>query len=143
MRQTSSIHTLHRGKYMLCFFALLFAAGGISSFIPAQEIVKIIIVLFTIPVILYCSVKLSQSPSQWTLEEDRLTISFKNKIITYLYADIDHIRSLTRSGGNLYVIYFRKRSPQRYWRNKLFQKDDDHQLLHEALVQCDIEYYKF
>src|SRR5690606_17468927 len=136
MRQTFSIHTLHRGKYMLCFFALLFAAGGISSFIPAQEIVKIIIVLFTIPVILYCSVKLSQSPSQWTLEEDRLTISFKNKIITYLYADIDHIRSLTRSGGNLYVIYFRKRSPQRYWRNKLFQKDDDHQLLHEALVQC-------
>ena len=143
MRQTFSIHTLHRGKYMLCFFALLFAAGGISSFIPAQEIMKIIIVLFTIPVILYCSVKLSQSPSQWTLEEDRLTISFKNKIITYLYADIDHVRSLTRSGGNLYVIYFKKKSPRRYWRNKLFQKDDDHQLLHEALLESPVEFYKF
>jgi len=128
---------------MLYFFALLFVAGGISSLVPAQEIIKIIVVLFTIPGILYCSVKVSQNPSQWTLDEDKLIISFKNKTVTYAYSEIDHIRSLTRSGGNLYVIYHKKKFPQRYWRNKLFQKNDDYQLLHEALVQRDIEYYKF
>lgn len=128
---------------MLCFFALLFVAGGISSLVPTQEIIKIIVVLFTIPGILYCSVKLSQNPSHWTFHEDSLTLSFKNKTITYLYSEIDHIRTLTRSGGNLYVIYFKKKSPQRYWRNKLFQKDDDNQLLHEALSKSSIEYYKF
>ncbi len=138
-----SIHTLHRGKYMGCFLFLLFLAGGISSLIPASEIVKIIAVLFTIPGILYVSVKVSQNPSQWALEENKLTISFKNKTYTYPFAEIDHIRSLTRSGGNLYVIYLHKKSPARYWRNKLFQKDDDHQLLHEVLLQSTLDYYKF
>src|SRR5690606_14153051 len=95
-----SIHTLHRGKYMLCFLCLLFVMGGISSVIPVQEIVKIIVVLFTIPGILYISVKVSQNPSEWTLEENKLTVSFKNKTYTYPFAEIDHIRSLTRSGGN-------------------------------------------
>ena len=52
-------------------------------------------------------------------------------------------RGLTRSGGNLYVIYQNKRTPVRYWRNKLFQEDDDHQLLHEALLASEIEYFKF
>lgn len=142
MGQTFTIHTLHRGRYMLCFFVLLFAIGGISSLIPASEIVKIVVILFTIPGILFSSVKFSQSPSHWTIHEDSLTITFKNKSVAYAFTEIDHIRSLTRSGGNLYVIYRVKKSTIRYWRNKLFQADDDQQLLQEALLHSPIEYYK-
>jgi hypothetical protein len=91
---------------------------------------------------MFCSVKLSQNPSKWTVHEERLYIVFKNKSIVYEFAEIDHIRSLTRSGGNLYVIYRTKKSTKRYWRNKLFQADDDQQLLQEALAQSPIEYYK-
>lgn len=143
MNQTFHINTLHRGKYMLCFFVLLFAVGGASSYIPLSEIFKIIIVLFTIPGILYIAVKFSQRPSKWTLTDNDLTVTFATKSITYLISDIDHIRSLTRSGGNLYVIYLRKQSPVRYWRNKLFQENDDNLQLHEALSQSPIEYFKF
>lgn len=142
MAQTFTINTLHREKYMLCLLAMLFVIGWLSSFIPVSEIIKIIIVLFTIPAILFCSIKLSQNPSQWILEEDKLSIVFKNKSVVYTSAEIDHIRSLTRSGGNLYVIYRHKKSTKRYWRNKLFQADDDQQLLQEALLQSPIEYYK-
>lgn len=143
MNQTFRINTLHRGKYMLCFFALLFIFGGASSYIPLPEIYKIVIVLFTIPIILYVSVKISQYPSTWTLNEESLTVSFADKTLTYPIIDIDHIRSLTRSGGNLYVIYLRKKSPTRYWRNKLFQDDDDNLLLHQAMLESQIEYFKF
>lgn len=128
---------------MWCFFVLLFTVGGASSFIPLSEIYKIIIVLFTIPGILYISVKISQRPSTWTLAQDKLTISFTDKSHTYSIYNIDHLRSLTRSGGNLYVFYFRKQRPARYWRNKLFQEDDDNLQLHEALLKSDIEYFKF
>ncbi len=143
MNQTFQINTLHRGRYMLCFFVLLFVFGGISSYIPLSEIYKIIIVLFTIPIILYTAVKVSQRPSTWILDSESLTIAFTQETHVYPIADIDHLRSLTRSGGNLYVIYLRKKSPARYWRNKLFQADDDTLALHEALVQSDIEYFKF
>ena len=128
---------------MLCFFVLLFVAGAASSYIPLSEIYKIVFVLFTIPIILYTSVKISQRPSTWSLSQDLLTVAFKDQSHTYPISDIDHFRSLTRSGGNLYVIYFRKQRPVRYWRNKLFQEDDDHLLLHEALLQSNIEYFKF
>lgn len=143
MSQTFHINTLHRGKYMTCFFVLLFVIGGISSYIPLPEIYKIIIVLFTIPGILFLSVKISQRPSIWTLTPESLTVTFGQQIYTYHVIDIDHIRSLTRSGGNLYVIYLRKQRPVRYWRNKLFQSDDDNSSLHEALLQSEIEYFKF
>lgn len=137
------INTLHRGKYMLSFFVLLFIFGGLSSLIPAKEIVKVIAVLFTIPVILYTSVKVSQRPSTWHVEEDKLIITFANATFTYLFEDIDHIRSLTRSGGTLYVIYFKKKSPARYWRNKLFQTEDDQIALQQNLTTSAVEYYKF
>lgn len=138
-----TINTLHRGKYMLSFFALLFVAGALSSFIPAQEIVKIIIVLFTIPIILYLSVKGSEKPSTWHIDEDNLTIAFTDKTIVYPISSIDHIRTLTRSGGTLYVIYSKKKSPERYWRNKLFVNEDDQIALQQTLLTSDIEYYKF
>lgn len=128
---------------MLSFIILLFVFGALSSWIPANEIVKVVVMLFTIPIILFSSTKISQNPSVWTLHENRLTLSFKNgKQVTYDFTEIDHIRSLTRSGGNLYVFYLIKKSPQRYWRNQLFQKDDDHLLLHQALTNSPLEYYK-
>lgn len=128
---------------MLSFFVLLITAGAISSLIPLPELYKIIIVLCLIPVILYASVKASQRPSSWSLTEEELIVDFGNAKNIYLINDIDHIRSLTRSGGNLYVIYFRKKNPVRYWRNKLFQSDDDSTKLHEALLKSEIEYFKF
>lgn len=138
-----SINTLHRGKFMLCFFVLLFVAGGLSSLIPAKEIVKIIVVLFTIPVILYLSVRISKRPSLWSINEQMLTIDFTDKIISYPTEEIDRIQTLTRSGGTLYVIYFKKKSPARYWRNKLFQNEDDQLALQQFLTTSTIEYYKF
>lgn len=117
--------------------------GGLSALIPASEIVKIVIVLFTIPIILYFSVKLSSRSSIWHLDADKLSIQFSAQTYTYRIEDIDHIRSLTRSGGTLYVIYFKKKSPARYWRNKLFQSEDDQIALQQLLNTSTIEYYKF
>ena len=143
MTNQYTINTLHRGKYMLSFFVLLFIVGGLSALIPAKEIVKIIVVLFTIPIILYISVKVSQRPSNWILEDNKLIINYPNKSISHAFEDIDHIRSLTRSGGTLYVIYFKKKSPARYWRNKLFQREDDQIALQQNLNTSTVEYYKF
>jgi len=117
--------------------------GGLSSLVPATEIVKIVVMLFTIPVILFLSVKISQNTSTWTIDEQQLSIHFAHKTIVYPIAQIDHIRTLTRSGGSLYVIYFKHKSPARYWRNKLFQAEDDQLALQQALTASAIEYYKF
>jgi len=143
MTERFHIHTLHRGKYMLCFFIGLFLAGALGSKLPIKEIFKVVTVLFTIPLILYIAVKISQQPSTWILSENKLIIDFGGNVKTIDLQEVDHIRSLTRSGGNLYVIYFHKKSPLRIWRNKLFQEDDDHIALHEALLTHPIEYYKF
>jgi hypothetical protein len=143
MQQSFSIHTLHRGKFMSSFLLMLFVVGGLSSLIPFQEIAKIIIVLFTIPAILFISVKISQNPSVWILTEENITITFPNKEVSHPLSEINNIQSLTRSGGALYVIHFHKKSPARYWRNKLFQDEDDNQLLHQALTNATVEYYKF
>lgn len=145
MTNDFTINTLYRGKYMLSFFILLFIAGGLSALIPASEIVKIIVILFTIPFILYLSVKISQNPSQWHIDDTQLTITFisTSKTIVYPLAQIDHIRTLTRSGGTLYVIYFKKKSPARYWRNKLFQNQDDQLELQQEITNSTVEYYKF
>ena len=142
MTQYFEINTLHRRKYMISFFSLLIIAGFISSQISGSEIVKIIAILFTIPIILYLSVKWSNDKSTWEIDEQKLIIRFSNKTKTYHFRDIDHIRSLTRSGGNLYVIYLKNKSPKRFWRNKLFVSEDDHEKLHQHLLQQDIEYFK-
>lgn len=143
MTEVYLINTLHRGRYMLSFFILLFVAGGISSLIPTSEIIKIITILFLIPLILYISVRVSQKPSSWQVRENEIIISFSNKEYKYYINEINHIRSLTRSGGTLYVIYLNDKSPRRYWRNKLFQNEDDQLALQQALTNSQIEYYKF
>lgn len=128
---------------MLCFFVGLFIAGAICSTLPFDEIYKIVAVLAMVPLIIFCAVKLSHQPSTWILSEEQLIIEKGNSRMVILMNDVDHIRSLTRSGGNLYVIYLRKKSPIRIWRNKLFQHEDDLIPLHEALVEHPVEYFKF
>lgn len=140
--QTFQINTLHRGKYMLSFFSLLILSGIIASQIPSSEVVKIILILFMIPVILYLSVRWSKNPTKWTLTNEDLIVEFNDRSDRFRLENIDHIRSLTRSGGNLYVLYFNTRSPKRYWRNKLFSNDDDAMKFHHALEAHEIEYYK-
>lgn len=142
MEQSYIINTLHREKFMLSLLSLLFLAGGLSSLIPLSEIAKIIIVLCTIPLIMFASVKFSQKPSKWVINPESLQIEFKNKTIVFPLNEIDHIRSLTRSGGNLYAIYRIKKSTKRYWRNKLFQADDDQSALQQALLESAIEYHR-
>ena len=141
-QQTFNINTLHRGKYMLSFFILLFACGMISSQIPGKEMVKIIAMLFMIPVVLFLSVKLSMRPSVWQLTSDRLHVQIAEKEFSFQTDQIDHIKNLTRSGGNLFIIHQKNAPTRRLWRNKLFTKDDDYQALHEALLEHNIEYYK-
>lgn len=128
---------------MLSFFVLLFFMGGLGSLLPYSEIIKIIVVLFSIPIILFLSVKWSKQQSTWVLSEHSLTITFGNKTFVYPIIEIDHIRNLTRSGGSLLVIYPLKKRPSRYWRNKLFQGEDDSIALHNALTVSEIEYFKF
>ncbi|MCA5006002.1 hypothetical protein [Sphingobacterium bovistauri] len=142
IEQVFQINTLHRGRYMLSFFSLLILAGIISSQVPVSEISKIIFILFTIPIILYLSVRWSKRTSNWTLTDEELIVKFDNKTDIFKINEIDHIKSLTRSGGNLFVIHFNKKSPKRYWRNKLFSSDDDNLDLHHALTAHAVEYYK-
>lgn len=128
---------------MLYFLSLVFVSGGLSSIIPAREIIKIVSVLFSIPFILYISVRLSLNPSNWHLDQTNLTIQFPSKTVQYPLNEIDHIRAHTRSGGTLYTIYFKNKSAARFWRNKLFQQDDDNQKLQDKLNNIDLAFYKF
>lgn len=127
---------------MLSFFSLLILGGILSSQIPASELLKVIAILFTIPIILYLSVRWSKNNSTWKLSAEELNIKFENKIDRYKIEDIDHIKSLTRSGGNLYIIHLKHKSPKRYWRNKLFSHNDDNTELHQTLTDSAIEYYR-
>lgn len=142
MNQSYRINTLHRGKYMLSFFSLMILAGIITSAIDVSEIVKVISILFSIPIILFLSIRWSKNFSQWTLNEHELQIKFGTKRFIYPLSEIDHIKSLTRSGGNLYVIHLKKSTPKRFWRNKLFTQDDDHTDLQHALAKHEVEFYK-
>lgn len=143
MTDTFLLNTLHRRKYMLCFLSLIFISGGISAIIPASEIIKIIIILFTIPLILYLSVRFSLNPSTWQVNDQQISIRFANKTHEYPLHEIDHIRVHTRSGGTLYIIYFKHKSPSRFWRNKLFQREDDNTSLQNKLSNSELPYYKF
>lgn len=143
MTDSFLLNTLHRRKYMLYFISLVFISGGLSSILPTNEIIKIVTVLFAIPLILYISVRLSQNPSTWQIDNDNLSIHFKNKSFHYPISDIDHIRAHTRSGGTLYIIYFKHKSPVRYWCNKLFQPEDNNLHLQDKLSKSNLTYYKF
>lgn len=141
MKHSYKINTLHRAKYMLSFFALMILSAALTSIIEASEIVKIVFILFSIPVILFLSIKWSKNYSEWNLSEQQLEIKFNSRTFRFPFSDIDHIKSLTRSGGNLLVIHIKHKRPKRFWRNKLFTSDDDIAQLHDDLLQ-KVEFYK-
>lgn len=140
---TFHIATLHRGRYMLyLLFGVCVITAAVSRF-PLQEMVKILIVLISLPFLLFLSIKLSKNNSEWTLKDKQVHILFANKTeISFSIDQIKYLRNVPRSGGNLLMIFMHKKStPKRFWRNKLFQKQDDLNSLIHALREEGVEYY--
>ncbi|NQD71044.1 hypothetical protein HP439_09970 [Sphingobacterium shayense] len=136
------IATLHRGKYMLVLLAGLCVVTVLVSQLSIQEILKIIIVLLSVPLLLFLGTKWSANPSRWRIDDRLLSINFKNDSHSIDIQTIKYIRNVPRSGGNLIMIFFKDaRQPKRYWRNKLFQNADDLESLIHALKMEGIEYY--
>lgn len=127
---------------MFSLLLLLFISGGLISLIDTKEIYRIVAILFFVPVILYLSVKISKNPSTWSFDNENVTINFASSQKIIPIENIDHVRSLTRSGGNLIEIYQKKGKTLRIWKNKLFQSEDDIQMLHAYLNESPIEFYK-
>lgn len=136
---TFQINTLHRGRFIWILLAGLFAAGFLLSYFDLQEIVKIIILLFCIPLILFAAVKISFQSSTWKLTEQEIHISRAGKDIILPIAEISYIKNHLRSGGNLLAIFFNnKRATLRIWRNKLFVAADDFESLLAELKSKEI-----
>lgn len=116
---------------------------AIVSRLPLQEIVKILVVLISLPILLYLSTKLSQNPSQWTVDSETLHVRFSDKKEeSILLSEIKYLRNVPRSGGNLLMFFMQQgKGTKRFWRNKLFQADDDLNALIHALKQQNVEYY--
>ena len=127
---------------MFSLLLLLFISGGLISLIDTKEIYRIVAILFFVPVILYLSVKISKNPSTWSFDNENVTINFASSQKIIPIENIDHVRSLTRSGGNLIEIYQKKGKTLRIWKNKLFQPEDDIQMLQAYLNESPIEFYK-
>ena len=137
---TFYINTLHRGRFIWILLGGLFLSGFLVSYLQVSEIIKIIILLFCMPVILFLAVKVSLQPSEWTLKDDTLKIHRAGKDQEISLSTISYIKNHLRSGGNLLAIFFQpKRSPIRIWRNKLFSAADDFEPLLEALKSREIE----
>ncbi|MGO3805375.1 MAG: hypothetical protein ACTJHT_03655 [Sphingobacterium sp.] len=136
------IATLHRGKYMILLLTGVCMAALLVARLPIQEVLKIIVVLLSVPLSLFLGIKWSANPSRWTIEKDRLSISFKNKAQDIDLGTIRYIRNVPRSGGNLIMIFMKDaKQPKRYWRNKLFQASDDLDSLMHVLKTHGVEYY--
>lgn len=140
---TYHIATLHRGRYMIYLLVGVCLVTALVARIPIQEIVKIIIVLLSLPVLLLLSTKLSKNTSDWTIKDKEVHILFANKRTESFHIDdVKYLRNVPRSGGNLLMLFFKKgNGTKRFWRNKLFQKDDDLNSLIHALKQEGIDYY--
>jgi len=89
------------------------------------------------------SIKGSRNDSYWTIKNGEVSIRFHNqKEELLILSEVKYLRNLPRSGGNLIMIFLATaKAPKRYWRNKLFQKDDDLNALIHALKQQGVEYY--
>ncbi|WP_139227573.1 hypothetical protein [Sphingobacterium wenxiniae] len=137
------IATLHRGRYMLLLLLGVCIVTAIVSRFPWTEIAKILTVLVSLPFLLYLSIRWSRNNSSWTINADNVHVVFRNgkeEMITF--KDIKYFRNLPRSGGNLLMIFLQKsRTPKRFWRNKLFQQEDQLNSLIHALKQKGVEYY--
>ncbi len=137
------IATLHRGRYMLLLLAGVCLITAIASRFPISEIAKILVVLVSLPLLIFCSTKWSKNDSVWIIKEGKVVIQFKNQQEDSFPLDnIKYLRNVPRSGGNLIMFFFKKdKKTKRYWRNKLFEKADDLHALVHAIRQEGVEYY--
>lgn len=137
---TYTIHTLHRGRLIQILLGALFVAGIATSLFDIDEIVKILVLLISLPLILFSSVKLSQQPSSWTISQDVIHIEKGRKVYNIPLQDLEYIKNHIRSGGNLIAIHEKKgkNGPLRFWRNKLFQSNDEFDTMVHSLKEIGI-----
>ena len=116
---------------------------AIAARLPVAEMAKILIVLASLPLLIFCGTKWSRNTSVWTVQQGKVSIQYKNQSEeTFSVGSIKYFRNVPRSGGNLLMFFFKKgRSAKRYWRNKLFEKPDDLDALIHAIRQEGVEYY--
>lgn len=128
---------------MLLLLAGVCVVTILAARLPMPEIAKILVVLLSVPLLIFFATKCSRNNSVWTVIQGQVSIQFKNhKEESFSVTDIKYLRNVPRSGGNLIMIFFKeKKIPQRYWRNKLFEKADDLHALVHALRQEGVEYY--
>ncbi|WP_270089260.1 hypothetical protein [Sphingobacterium sp. SYP-B4668] len=126
---------------MLLIFSGISIIAALLALTPFQEVVKILVTLFAIPLVIFGAVRYSRVPSHWSFDGTNLTIEKLDREVTIPKSNISHIRNLRRSGGNLLIIYQRRGHSYRFWRNKLFQNEDQLQSLVEAIQAQNIEYY--
>src|SRR5690606_10926521 len=137
------IATLHRGRYMLLLLAGVCLVTLIASRLPISEIAMILVVLVSLPLLIFCSIRWSKNDSIWSIQEGHIVIRFKNQQEdSFSINEIKYLRNVPRSGGNLIMFFYKKgTTPKRYWRNKLFQKADDLDALVHGIRQEGVEYY--
>ncbi|UIR55543.1 hypothetical protein LZQ00_14885 [Sphingobacterium sp. SRCM116780] len=135
------ISTLHRGRYMLLLLLFVLTLVYIVTRLPLSEVVKIMIALFSLPLVLFIAVKCAKKTSVWTIENNQLTMENSSFSKTIPLTDIDYVRNLRRSGGNLIIIKLKQKGNIRAWRNKLFEAEDDLKSFCESLKDQKIEYY--
>lgn len=143
MQSTSYIlNTLHRGRMIQILLGVLFAVGFLVARLPVIEVVKIIFVLFSLPGILFVSIRFSQQSSTWKISNSSMITEKGKKNYQIRLDNIDYVRNHVRSGGNLIAIYQKSgKSPLRFWRNKLFQSNDDFDALMLHIRSLDVPYF--
>ncbi|AIM35574.1 hypothetical protein KO02_02005 [Sphingobacterium sp. ML3W] len=126
---------------MLLMMLFVLALVYIVSRLPISEVVKIMGSLFSLPLVLFIAVKCSKKTSTWTISNDELTMEDSISSKTIPLANIDYVRNLRRSGGNLIIIKLKTGANIRAWRNKLFESEDDLKSFCQYLKNIKTEYY--
>lgn len=134
-----TLHTLHRGRLIQILLSSLFTIGITVSLSGIGEISKIIILLICLPLLLFLSVKFSQQPSQWSVDDQSLMVVKGSKRWVFPFAELTYVQNHIRSGGNLIAVHKKGAfQPVRFWRNKLFQSVDEFDELMQHLQKIQV-----
>lgn len=140
MQEKFQIQTLHRGRFIWVLLGGLLLVGYILSLTNLSELVKILALMFCIPVLMWLSVKLNRRESSWEIHPDRIYITRFGKTVDFPIAQVVYLKNHVRSGGNLVVFYFGKpNSPLRLWRNKLFVQPDQFDEALARIAELEIQ----
>src|SRR5690606_29201259 len=137
------ISTLRRGRYMLLLLAGVCVVTIIASRLPISEIAKILMVLFSLPLLIYCSTKWSKNDSVWMVQNGEIRIQFGNQQAeSFPFANIERPQTVPRAGGNLLVFVFEKdKTPTGHERNNVETEADDLNDLGQARRQAGRDDY--